>query len=139
MRIDHVGLNVGNLEAQAAWYSRAFNLSTAKPFEVEPLQLRGLFLTNKDGFAIELLERQGASRAGTPPESVPDALLTHGFSHLCFRVENVATVHAHLLSLGAKEIMSVRPAPEPGVTMSYVSDPEGNLIEIIDRTGPVLP
>ena len=139
MRIDHVGLNVGNLDAQAAWYTKAFNLTTAKPFVVEPLQLRGLFLTNSDGFAIELLERQGASRVGTAPESVPEALLSHGFSHLCFRVEDVAAVHAHLLSMGAKEIMSVRPAPEPGVTMSYVSDPEGNLIEIIDRTGPVLP
>jgi lactoylglutathione lyase len=139
MRIDHVGLNVANLEAQTAWYSKAFNLSIAKPFEVEALQLRGLFLTNNHGFAIELLERQGASRVGTAPESVPEALLSHGFSHICFRVEDAADVHAHLLAMGAKEIMSVRPAPEPGVTMSYVSDPEGNLIEIIDRTGPVLP
>ena len=139
MRIDHVGLNVGNLEAQAAWYSKAFDLAIAKPFVVEPLQLRGLFLTNNQGFAIELLERQGASRVGNLPESVPEALLSQGFSHLCFRVEDVAAVHAKLLSMGAKEIMSVRQSPEPGVTMSYVSDPEGNLIEIIDRTGPVLP
>lgn len=139
MRIDHVGLNVGNLEAQAAWYSKAFDLAIAKPFVVEPLQLRGLFLTNNQGFAIELLERQGASRVGNLPESVPEALLSQGFSHLCFRVEDVAAVHAKLLSMGAKEIMSVRQSPEPSVTMSYVSDPEGNLIEIIDRTGPVLP
>jgi catechol 2,3-dioxygenase-like lactoylglutathione lyase family enzyme len=139
MKLDHVGLNVSNLDAQAAWYSKAFDLTTATPFVVEPLNLRGLFLTNSDGFAIELLERQGASRASTAPESVPEALLSLGFSHLCFRVEEVEPVHQKLLALGAKEIMSVRPAPEPGVTMSYVSDPEGNLIEIIDRKGPVRP
>ena len=139
MELDHVGLNVLNLDAQAAWYSKAFNLTTATPFAVEPLNLRGLFLTNADGFAIELLERQGAVRTSTAPESVPEALLTLGFSHICFRVPDVESVHGRLLALGAKEIMSVRPAPEPGVTMSYVSDPEGNLIEIIDRKGPVRP
>ena len=136
MHIDHVGLNVANLEAQAAWYAKAFNLHTAKPFEVEPLNLRGLFLTNDDGFAIELLERAG-SEPGLQAESVPEALLTRGFSHLCFRVAEVQPVHEHLLAIGAKEIMSVRPAPEPGVIMSYVADPEGNLIEIIDRKDAV--
>ena len=136
MKVDHVGLNVADLDAQAAWYTKAFNFGTAKPFVVEPLNLRGMFLTNSDGFAIELLERQG-SKLGHRPESVPEALLQQGFSHLCLRVPNVEPVHLHLLSLGAKEIMSVRPAPEPGVIMSYVADPEGNLIEIIDRKGPV--
>lgn len=136
MHIDHVGLNVANLDAQAAWYAKAFNLTTAKPFTVEPLNLRGLFMTNTDGFAIELLERQG-SAPGPRSESVPAALLHQGFSHLCFRVAQVEPVHQHLLSIGATEIMSVRPAPEPGVIMSYVADPEGNLIEIIDRKGAV--
>ena len=132
MRIDHVGLNVADLDAQAAWYVQAFNLRVDRPFTVEPLGLRGLFVVGEDGFAIELLERAG-SGAGPQPKSVPEALMTRGFSHLCFRVAQVQPVHTHLLAIGATEIMSVRPSPEPGVTMSYVADPEGNLIEIIDR------
>lgn len=136
MQLDHVGLNVANLDAQALWYEQAFNLHTAKPFEVEPLNLRGIFLTNSDGFAIELLERQG-SKAGTAATTVPDALMTQGFGHICFRVQNVQQVFDHLLVLGATEVMSVRPSPEPGVTMAYVADPEGNLIEIIDRQNAV--
>jgi glyoxylase I family protein len=35
------------------------------------------------------------------------------------------------------QIMPVQESPEPGVTMAYVADPEGNLIEIIDRKGAV--
>jgi len=136
MHIDHVGLNVADLDAAARWYGEAFNMTTAKPFVVEPLNLRGIFMTNADGFAIELLERSG-STPGLQPESVPEALLTRGFSHLCFRVAEVEPVHTKLLAMGAKEIMSVRPSPESGVTMSYVADPEGNLIEIIDRKDAV--
>jgi predicted enzyme related to lactoylglutathione lyase len=30
--------------------------------------------------------------------------------------------------------MSPRPSPEPGVRMAYVADPEGNLLEVLDRT-----
>jgi lactoylglutathione lyase len=136
MHIDHVGLNVANLDAAAEWYAKAFGFHSAKPFTVEPLNLRGLFMTNDDGVGIELLERAG-SQPGLQAESVPEALLTRGFSHLCFRVAEVQPVHDHLLAIGAKEIMSVRPAPEPGVIMSYVADPEGNLIEIIDRKDAV--
>ena len=136
MHIDHVGLNVRDLDAAAAWYTEAFGMTTAKPFEVPPIQLRGIFMTNPDGFAIELLQREG-SQPGVQPQSVPEAALTWGFSHLCFRVAEVEPVHQKLLAMGAKEIMSVRPSPEPGVIMSYVADPDGNLIEIIDRKDAV--
>jgi hypothetical protein len=33
--------------------------------------------------------------------------------------------------------MAPQDAPEPGVRVSFVADPEGNLIELLDRTGPV--
>jgi catechol 2,3-dioxygenase-like lactoylglutathione lyase family enzyme len=40
----------------------------------------------------------------------------------------------YLLDLGATDRMSPRPSPEPGVRMAYVADPEGNLVELLDRT-----
>ena len=30
--------------------------------------------------------------------------------------------------------MTPRPSPEPGVRMAFVADPEGNLVELLDRT-----
>ena len=38
------------------------------------------------------------------------------------------------LATGASDRMSPRPSPDPGVRMAYVADPEGNLIELLDRT-----
>jgi lactoylglutathione lyase len=134
--LDHVGLSVGDLDAQAAWYSEAFGFTESTPFEIAPIALRGTFLIGQNGLAIELLERQGS----TPGLQAPDqatALLTRGYGHICLRVSDVDDLHARLLRLGATERLAPQPAPEPGVRMSFVSDPEGNLIELVDRMTPV--
>lgn len=136
MHIDHVGLNVANLDAQVEWYTKVFGFTTAHPFEVPPIGLRGIFLVGEDGFAIELLEKQGSSR-NFKASNVAEGALNQGFGHICYRVEDVAAMNEKLLAQGAVQIMPVQAAPEPGVTMAYVADPEGNLIEIIDRKGPV--
>jgi glyoxylase I family protein len=136
MHIDHVGLNVANLDAQVEWYTKVFGFKTARPFEVAPIGLRGIFLVGDDGFAIELLEKQGSSR-NFKANNVAECALNQGFGHICYRVDDVAAMNEKLLAHGAVQIMPVQEAPEPGVTMAYVADPEGNLIEIIDRKGPV--
>jgi lactoylglutathione lyase len=136
MQFDHVGLSVADLEGQAAWYCAAFGLTESTPFEVPPLGLRGTFVVGAPGLAIELLERQG-SAPGIQAADQAEALLTRGYGHICLRVADVDTVHARLLALGAGERMPPQASPEPGVRMSFVSDPEGNLIELLDRPGPV--
>ena len=52
MFLDHVGLSVADLDAQAAWYAAAFGFHTSTPFEIEPLRLRGTFLVGYNGIAI---------------------------------------------------------------------------------------
>jgi lactoylglutathione lyase len=136
MYLDHVGLSVADLDAQTEWYCRALGLKAAAPFAIASLSLRGVFVVGNDGLAIELLERAG-SRQGLHAPDTETALLTRGYGHICLRVADVDTTHAALVAAGATERMAPQPAPEPGVRMSFVADPEGNLIELLDRTGPV--
>ena len=136
MHFDHVGLSVADLDAQAAWYCAAFGLTESTPFEIAPLGVRGTFVVGEPGFAIELLERAG-SVPGLLAADQAEALLTRGYGHICLRVEHVDVLHARLLALGASERMAPQEAPEPGVRMSFIADPEGNLIELLDRSGPV--
>ena len=49
------------------------------------------------------------------------------------------TAYDRLLGLGATDRMSPRPSPEPGIRMAYVADPEGNLVELLDRTPARVP
>ena len=52
----------------------------------------------------------------------------------CLDIPDVDAAHAALLAAGAADRMTPRASPEPGVRMAFVADPEGNLIELIDRT-----
>ena len=63
-----------------------------------------------------------------------EAALTRGYGHFALDVADVDASYAALLAAGATDRMSPRPSPEPGVRMAYVADPEGNLIELLDRT-----
>ncbi|WP_062378313.1 VOC family protein [Demequina pelophila] len=137
MNLDHVGLSVADLDAQARWYAGALDLEESTPFALEPLGLRGVFLVDREhGWAIELLHRTG-SRPGLQAADPPEAILTQGYGHICLRVEDVDATYDRLIAAGATDRMAPRPAPEPGVRMAFVADPEGHLIELLDRGGPV--
>jgi lactoylglutathione lyase len=131
---DHVGISVADLGKAADWYCAALGLAREFEFEVAHAGLRGAMLLSPNGYRVELLERGGSARHGAPPDGPNEAALHRGYGHMCLDVPDVDAAHASLLAAGAADRMSPRPSPEPGVRMAFVADPEGNLIELIDRT-----
>jgi catechol 2,3-dioxygenase-like lactoylglutathione lyase family enzyme len=130
---DHIGLNVPDLEAATAWYCATLDLTPDPPFAVKGTDLRGVMLLHEpSGYRLELLHRPGA-KPGMLPDSAEDAVLTLGYGHFCLRVKDVRQEYARLLEAGCSPRMEPRPAPRPGATVSYVADPWGNLIEVINR------
>ncbi len=129
---DHVGLTVGDLGSMTAWYADAFGLAVEFEFALEQFAFRGVMLRG-DRYRIELLAREG-SVLGLQAANPIEAALTRGFGHVAFDVPDVDAAYADLLERGATDRMSPRPSPEPGVRMAYVADPEGNLVELLDRT-----
>ena len=134
--LDHVGLSVGDLDAALRWYTQALGWRATASFTVAPVGLRGAFVVSEHGHALELLERQG-SGAGLRADDPQQALLTRGYGHVCLRVDDTDAWHARLLAAGATERQPPGDAPERGVRFSFVADPEGNLIELLDRPSPV--
>ncbi|MGW2827341.1 VOC family protein [Streptomyces sp. NPDC001443] len=132
-RLDHVGLNVADLAAMSAWYGTALGLETEFSFEVEGVSLRGVMLRGPHGHRIELIHRAD-NRAGIQASGPLEAALTRGFGHIALDVEDVDDAYGALIEAGATDRMTPRPSPEAGVRMAYVADPEGNLIELLDRT-----
>jgi lactoylglutathione lyase len=130
---DHVGLNVGDLQAMTAWYVDALDLTVEFEFALEQFDFSGVMLRSPSGYRIELLHRAGNAE-GMQAASPVEAALTRGFGHFALDVPDVDQAYASLRAAGAEDRMSPRPSPEPGIRMAYVSDPEGNLIEVLDRT-----
>ncbi|WP_328471174.1 VOC family protein [Actinoplanes sp. NBC_00393] len=133
MKLDHVGLTVGDLDKMRDWYATAFGLTSEFSFEIPEHQFRGVMLRG-DGYRIELLERAGSTGHPSPANPI-EAALTRGFGHIALDVADVGSAYASLLEVGASDRMSPRPSPEPGIRMAYVADPEGNLVELLDRAG----
>ncbi|GAA1947619.1 hypothetical protein GCM10009798_03410 [Nocardioides panacihumi] len=137
MTLDHVGLNVADLDAMSEWYCAALKLDVEFEFALDAAAVgcdfRGAMLRSPDGWRLELLSRPG-SRPGLQAASPVEAALTRGFGHIALDVPDVDAAYDALTAAGAGDRMSPRPSPEPGVRMAYVADPEGNLVELLDRT-----
>lgn len=134
--IDHVGLSVADLEGMTDWYRRALDLDVRQTGEIPGTGIRMVLLADAGGtWAIELLHRPGSTRA--PRIADPDeALLAQGYGHLCLRVADIDAAHRDLVAAGAASLVIPRDARRPGARLAYVADPEGNLIELIDRGIP---
>jgi lactoylglutathione lyase len=127
---DHVGLSVADLDAILPFYRDGLDLELEFQFEIPEQDIRAVFLRNARGFGVELLERTGSS-GGLRASDHHDAILTRGYGHMCLRVDDLEAAHQKLLDVGASTISPPGPAPGDGVRFAYLSDPEGNLIELI--------
>jgi lactoylglutathione lyase len=128
----HVGLTVADLDAMTQWYCSALDLTVQLEFALDDVDFRGTMLLAPTGYRIELLHRPG-SIPGLQAANPVEAALTRGFGHLALDVADVDEAYDALVAAGATDRMSPRPSPESGVRMAYVADPEGNLIELLDR------
>ena len=131
-RLDHVGLNVADLGAAEAWYVAVFGFERQLAVRIDAIDLDSVMLIDSSGQRLELLSRPGSSpglRAANPAE----AILTEGFGHIAFDVSGVDATYERLVELGARAVMPPQPSPERNVRMAFVADPEGNLVELLDR------
>jgi lactoylglutathione lyase len=115
-RLDHVGLVVGDLAAEAAWFCEVFGLERELTARVEALELSIEMLIHPGyGYRVELLHRPGA------------------YGHVAFDVSDLDDAYERAVARGARPVMPPGPSPEAGVRMAFVADPEDNLVELLQR------
>jgi lactoylglutathione lyase len=132
-QFDHVGLSVADLEASREFYSRAFGFSPEFEFELKPHPIRGLMMRHSSGSRLELFEHSESSPGiqGLVPNEAPR---TRGYGHFALSAPDIGPVFSDALAAGASAIIEPSPSPEPGVRFAFLADPEGNLVELVERT-----
>jgi glyoxylase I family protein len=140
-RLDHAGLAVADLGASAAWFCDVFGLVPELTLTVDAIELSIEMLIHPVfGYRLELLHRPGTGATGADgpggkPASPAEAALRAGYGHVAFDVTDLDGAFDRAVTRGARPVMPPCPSPEPGVRMAFVADPEGNLLELLDRSG----
>jgi len=131
LRVDHVGLSVGDLEAASEFYSRAFGFTPQLEFELAPHPIRGLMMRHESGMRLELFQHE-TSVPGLQGVTPIEAHGTRGYSHFALSGPDIGVLFSDALAAGATAIIEPRPSPEPGVRFAFLADPEGNLVELVE-------
>jgi catechol 2,3-dioxygenase-like lactoylglutathione lyase family enzyme len=129
-RLDHVGLNVRDLDTMADWYVAAFGYRVQLRLDLAAVGLRIVMLVDDDDRRFELITR-GDGSPGLRAQNAVEAAATWGFGHVAFSVTDLAATCERLLAAGAAAVAEPGPSPEQGLWFAWVHDPEGNLVELI--------
>lgn len=126
MKFTHVATRTRDLEMAIAFY-RNFGLELSRTMELEKNRATLAFMTRPDGeFSIELVYNWKRDE----PYDGGDR-----FGHFAFDVHDLDATYAKLLAAGASDV-GRPPAEHPtgsGPRLAFVGDPDGNLIELIER------
>ena len=142
LRIGHTGITVSDLDRSMRFYRDVLG------FEVsEPVQVSGpLFaaLTGVPGCVIDVAFARGLGqiiellcyRAPADRKISQLRACDPGFWHLCLKVRDIDAVIRAVLSAGFEPLSEVQTVPEgplQGMRASYVRDPDGVALELLEE------
>jgi len=143
IRYKHTNLVARDWKRLSDFYKEVFDCKTVLPerdlsgewlervTNIKGPHIRGIHLrlpgVGDNGPTLEIFQYDSMPKH---PEVDPN---TPGFAHIAFEVEDVASVAKKVFSKGGKAIGEFVIQALPGVgrlTVQYVADPEGNIVEI---------
>ena len=142
-RFGHVNIVADDWRALADFYTNVFGCVFVPPERdyggpdlaagtgVPAATLRGAHLrlpgNGDDGPTLEIYQ-YGINEGGQPP-----AANRRGLGHIAFGVDDVAAAREQVLAAGGKpvgDVVTLRTSDGRRVTWCYVTDPEGNMVEL---------
>ncbi len=129
MHLEYTGIRVTDLDRSVRFYTEHLGLKELRRKDTRADGL-GIWVVLQDAESAQRIELNWypeGSRHATP--YVPG----EGLDHLAFVVDDVAEAYATLVAAGAEP--AIPPSEYEGWT-AYVKDPDGNWIELYQKTPP---
>ena len=126
-----VGLSVADMDKMTSWYGDMLGFKVTK--DVPMGQGGGKVRFIESGTQrIELIFSPG-SKPGPLKGTPPGHATTHGLAQLTMEVPDLDAATAALAAKGVKIELNITPIPPLGIRIMFFRDPEGNLLELVQR------
>lgn len=134
--IAHVALTVSDLERSVRFYRDNFGFTRQETIRVEAEDLT-ICLLQAGGVVLELFAYGSSEPLPDYRRTPATDLRTIGTKHLALATADIATVYARLAANGVTLATELRVFAH-GLRYFFVADPDGILVEIMERTTPSL-
>ncbi|MEO1236567.1 MAG: VOC family protein [Planctomycetota bacterium] len=131
LRVDHVMVHAADYAVSLAWYRDKLGFRPVVEWTVDGLDGTALSYLERNGFLIELVGAPASEQTAALPRPADFAehFAQRGFTHLCFRVDDVDAALATMNRRGVPTFSEAIDFPALGVRVGFVQDPDGNVIE----------
>ena len=129
MRIEHLALYVSDLEGTKSFYQKYFGAAPNELYHNPRTGLKTYFLSFESGSRLEIMQK--------PTVEVRSSAVEHtGYIHLAFVVGTEADVDSLTNALRSEgyPVVSEPRTTGDGYYESVVLDPEGNRIELVQKS-----
>ena len=127
---DHVCIGVSDLDRAIEWYRRVLGFEVDIRWTVPELPGFRLAYIEKDDFRIELIDTGEREATEPAPMAFDEFLRLPGFSHLCFRVDDVDAAMDALSAEGVAAQLPPTDFPDVGRRVAFFRDLDGNFLEL---------
>jgi catechol 2,3-dioxygenase-like lactoylglutathione lyase family enzyme len=130
--LDHAGVSVADLERSERFYGDVLGFGLVEDrFTFAEHDLRGVVLVNPQGARVELFERKGSLPAG--PQHQIESTRRQGWFQFALAVPDLAQTFAAVVAAGAEPSLAPTTAPDGVSLVAFIRDPDGNLVEFLQR------
>ena len=129
LAIHHMTVSVEDVEAASQWYSEKLGFTETKRVVVDNGNVRIAWM-EIPGFRVDLAQVQGSLRPEEQNAVPPQHMLSQGWRHLAFAVDDVDRVYEILSDRGVGFISPPATYDPPGIRIVYFKDIDGNILEL---------
>jgi len=127
-----VAISVADLKAETDWYVEKLGFKVEKDVNIGDGRVYFRWLTLGDQ-RIELVYSPTATDATPARPKPPGHAGLHGFTHVTLETDDLDATKAALAARGVTPALDVTEVTPLGIKVIYLTDPEGNAVEIAQR------
>lgn len=130
--VDHAGVSVADLGRSERFWREVLGFDTVEDrFAFAEHDLKGVVLVNPQGARVELFERKDSVPTG--PHHQIESTRRQGWFQFALAVPDIAQTFAAVVAAGAEPSLAPTTAPDGISLVAFVRDPDGNLVEFLQR------